>query len=425
MDRKRYTLLLYLLSPVIWLYLIWRGFKDHRYLQDLKQRLGLIRSQVTTKGIHLHCASMGETLAAAPLILQLVKKYPELSITISSTTPTGKAEALKLIKKHKLTNIQHCYLPVDWIGSCKRFIRQIQPKLTILMETELWPNLLNELHKEQIPVLLANARMSDSSLKKYQKHPKLSTEIFSTISLIAAQYESDGLNFQTLGADKDKVKLTGNIKFDIQINSKLIDQQERLKQDWVHNRPCWIAASIHPGEFDSILNAHKRLVKKIPSLLLIGVPRHPERFDDFKKACQQHQLNYISRTDNQSPTSEHSLVVGDTMGELLLFYGAADIAFIGGSLIPRGGHNPIEAAACGLPVITGNSYFNFSDVTLKMQQTNSLEIISNENDLTDVIEQILSNPKLLNEKSEASTKVLESNKGTVEKIIQNASQLIN
>jgi len=425
MDRRSYSFLLYLLSPLIWLYFLQRGYKDSRYLKNLKQRLGLFDSNVATNGLHIHCASMGETLAAAPLIIQFVKKYPDLAITISSTTPTGKAEALKLIKKLNQTNIQHCYLPIDWSGSCKRFIKRIQPKLTILMETELWPNLLNELSKEQIPVLLANARMSESSLKKYLKYPKLSSEIFSNISIIAAQYESDGLNFQTLGADKDRVKLTGNIKFDIQISAKLIEQQKRLKQDWTHNRPCWIAASIHPGEFDFILNSHMRLLKKIPNLLLIGVPRHPERFDDFKKACQHHQLNYISRTDNQLPTDDHSVIVGDTMGELLLFYGVADIAFIGGSLIPRGGHNPIEAAACRLPVIIGDSYFNFSDVTFKMQQDNSLERIFNENDLTDIIKKTLSDPKLLNEKSEASRKVLESNKGAVEKIIQHASQLIN
>jgi len=425
MDRNRYTLLLYLLFPVIWLYLFWRGFKDPRYRQNFKQRLGLFQSQVADDGVHIHCASMGETLAAAPLINQIVKNHPERSITITSTTPTGKAEADKLIKKLNRSNIQHCYLPIDWPGACRRFIKNIRPKLTILMETELWPNLLNQLSKQNVPILLANARLSKSSLTNYQKHPKLAQEIFSNITWISAQYESDSINFQQLGADKDQIDCLGNIKFDLQLDPELIEQQQKLKLKWSSDRLSWIAASIHPAEFKLILNTHKKLLNIFPELLLIAVPRHPEGFNELKKECQNAKLNFVSRSESITPSKNENVLVGDSMGELLLMYGASDIAFVGGSLIARGGHNPIEPAVCGLPVIIGNSYYNFSDVCQKLQEQQALVIVKNEKELYEELEQLLSNSQLLTARKNTAKKILKSNQGALDRITSNIEKLIS
>ncbi len=425
MDRKRYTLLLYLLFPIIWTYFVWRGFKDRRYLQNIKQRLGLFKSKIAVDGLHFHCASMGEMLAAIPLISQITKKHPELSITITSTTPTGKAEADKLIQKLHLSNIQHCYLPIDWPGACRRFIKNVQPKFSILMETELWPNLLNQFAKKKIPVLLANARLSDTSFKKYHKHPKLSQEIFSNIAWISAQYQSDSLNFQKLGACEKQIECVGNIKFDLKLEQELIERQKELKQKWSSNRPSWIAASIHPAEFKMILNIHRRLLKTFSKLLLIAVPRHPERFDGLKKECENAEFNFVSRSENISPSENESIVVGDTMGELLLMYGASDIAFVGGSLIPRGGHNPIEPAACGLPVIIGRNHFNFSDVCEKMKEQHALDIINDEEDLYQKLKQLLSNPERLVDRKNKSKEMVKSNQGAIDKISDRISKLIN
>jgi len=425
MNRTLYTLLLYLLSPIIWLYFIYRGFSDPRYLSGIKQRLGILPEEFIAGGIHIHCASVGETLAAKPLIEKIADKYPQSNIVITTTTPTGRDEVLKLIENINHSNMQHCYLPIDWIGACKRFINKIKPNISVLMETELWPNLLNQLSKKNIPILLANARLSDSSLKKYQKHLKLSEEIFASLSLISAQYEADKNSFQRLGVVNNKIELIGSIKFDIQFSDKLIQNQQQLKHQWTADRPSWIAASIHPAEFKAILNTHKKLLEFFPDLLLIAVPRHPEFFDALKQNCKKQDLAFICRSDNQSPTKEHCVLIGDSMGELTLMCGAADIAFVGGSLIERGGHNPLEPAACGLPVIMGESYYNFSDVCQIMQDSETLEIVNDEEGLFTSIKALLSNPELLTTKSQAAKNIFAANRGAVDKIMLSIEKLLN
>jgi len=424
MNRIFYTISLYFLSPIIWIYFCYRGFSDPRYLKNLKQRLGFVPA-VIKNSIHIHCASVGETLAAKPLIKKIAAEYSQKSIVITSTTPTGQEQVARLLEEINHPNIQHCYLPIDWAGSCKRFINNIKPELTILMETELWPNLLNQLSKNNIPILLANARLSDSSLRKYQKYPKLSKEIFSTLSLVAAQYYSDKENYQTLGVPENKINLMGNIKFDLELSNKLRDKQNEIKTDWTANRPSWIAASIHPDEFSAILTTHIRLLEHFPDLLLIAVPRHPEFFSSFKQACKKSNLNYLNRSDNITPGRDNNVLVGDTMGELTLMCGAADIAFVGGSLIDRGGHNPLEPAACRLPVIMGESDYNFSDICQIMRDAKILDVIINEQDLFQALNRLLSDPVLLKSKSEATNKIFEINRGAVGRIMQSIDKLIN
>ncbi len=425
MNRKFYTLWLYVLSPAIWLYFLYRGIKDPRYLKGLKQRMGFTPRNLSAESIHIHCASVGETRAAIPLLKQIAQNYTSDSIVITTTTPTGREEVLKLLDELQHRNIQHCYLPLDWPGACKRFVKRIKPKLTILMETELWPNLLNQLSKNNVPILLANARLSDSSLKKYQKHLPLSKELFSTISRIAAQYESDRLNFESLGVAKNKIDLIGSIKFDIALSDQLRENQRQLKQQWSKGRLAWIAASIHPAEFAIILDTHQKLLTDFPDLLLIAVPRHPERFAEFKQACQKKNLEFSSRSDKQSPSKQHSVLVGDSMGELTLMCGASDIAFVGGSLIERGGHNPLEPAACGLPVIMGPSNYNFSDISQILQKQAALEIVYTPSALYQAMHKLLSQPSLLHTRSQATEKTFANNRGAVDKIMSIVNQLLN
>lgn len=439
MNRKLYTLLLYLLTPIIWFYFLYRGIKDIRYVQGLKNRIGLIPEGIDRNGIHIHCASVGETRAALPLIKKIAQKNPLSSILITTTTPTGKDEVLKLISSFEQTNvphsnvrhsnlkhsqIRHAYLPIDWPGACKRFVKKLQPKLSILMETELWPNLLDQLHRHDIPVLLANARLSDLSLKKYQKHLKLSQDIFSKISIVTAQYESDSQNFQALGVSRDNIQLIGSIKFDIRLSKELLKGQQQLKQAWSANRPSWIAASIHPAEFEVVLSTHTKLLEMFPDLLLIAVARHPERFNELKLACKGKNLSFISRTDSQSPTTEHKVMIGDTMGELTLMCGAANVAFVGGSLIDRGGHNPIEPAACGLPVIMGASYYNFSEISQMMQQQDALTIVNNDSELFQTLKKLFSDPILLTKKSRSAVQIFDTNRGAVDKIMNSIDNLL-
>lgn len=371
---------------------------------------------------------MGEVRAAKPLVFKLLSEYKQTSFLITTSTPTGKEEALKIIhqisQSHIKLVITHCYLPIDWYFACHRFVKRVSPKITILMETELWPNLLHHLSKKNIPSLLANARLSDSSLNKYLQHAALSEEVFSNISLIAAQFESDSINFKKLAVADNKIRLVGSIKFDIEITTDLIKQQALLKQKWTANRPSWIAASIHPGEFKNILNAHKELLVNFPDCLLIVVPRHPEQFDLMKTLCKKNNFSFICRSENKIPTNKHNIIIGDTMGEITLMCGVADLAFVGGSLINRGGHNPLEPAACGLPVFMGHSDYNFSDICQMMEKNNVLSKVNDHHQLAQSISQLFSNPVMLESKSKASQAFIALNRGSVNKMLIIVKELL-
>ncbi len=376
LNRLIYSLLLALSTPLIYLYFISRGIKDRRYWRDLGQRLGFAPLNTDNELIHLHCASVGETRAALPLVRKLLSHFPEHHLLISTTTPTGKQEIQNFIQHIGDTRIQVTYLPIDWFGACKRFVKRVKPKLTLLIETEVWPNLIFTLSTQGIPIILANGRMSEAAMHKYLKFASFSHQFFSKINLVLAQYQEDSEHYLRLGVANSRIKTCGSIKYDLEISAQLMEQQQALKSRWCKDRPCWIAASIHPAEFPIVLSAHKALLKQTPDLLLIAVARHPERFYELKKSAMQESLNFVLRSQNQSPSQEHQLIIGDTMGELMQFYGAADVAFVGGSFIPHGGQNPIEPAACGLPVIMGPSFYNFSFVAEEMQHQGVLEILA-------------------------------------------------
>lgn len=420
MNPFTYSLLLYLLSPLIWGYLLYRAIKAPEYRDGFWQRLGF-QSRLNDKEVILvHCASVGETLAAVPLIKQLIERYADKQIVISTTTPTGKKTVLDKFQNQ----VRHVYLPVDWPGSVNRFLKRLKPGLVILMETELWFNLLKQCQQKQIPVLLANARLSDKSLAKYQKYPVMSQQLFDFVDEIAAQFESDKTNYLALGVCKKQVSVVGSIKFDIQLQPEMLTKQSQLKQQWAEHRPAWIAVSIHPGEFEEILRAHRQLLKIFPELLLIAVPRHPEKFAEFCEQCEKHQFSYARRTVEEHPGASHQVMVGDTMGEMLLFCGAADVAFVGGSLIERGGHNPLEPLACGLPVYMGTSYYNFADICESLRQEKFLQITENESTLVDAIKTRLSDRQQLALFRQKADSFMLSNRGTVDKMLVIAERLL-
>jgi 3-deoxy-D-manno-octulosonic-acid transferase len=414
LSRLTYSLLLYLIAPIIWCYFLFRAIKAPEYRNGFLQRLGILPQPILTNGIVIHCASVGETMAAIPLIKKILQTYPDSSITVTTTTPTGKSTLLNNFEGL----VNHFYLPIDWPGSCRRFLTKLQPQLVILMETELWPNFLHQCGKNKIPVLLANARLSDKSFKKYSKQSKLSYELFSNVSKIAAQFVSDKQNFLDLGVSPEKIEVVGSIKFDLTIAESVLQQQQQLKLQWIKNRPTWIAASIHPGEFEAVLSAHKHLLKSLPDILLIAVPRHPEKFEALKLACSNAGLGYISRTDNIAPDQDINLVVGDTMGEMSLFCGIADIAFVGGSLIERGGHNPLEPIACGTPVIMGSHYFNFSDVCQILIDNKLLQVANSNDELATLLQHNLQDRKRLSELSVSAHLIIQKNSGCVDKMMK-------
>ncbi|MGX5173317.1 lipid IV(A) 3-deoxy-D-manno-octulosonic acid transferase [Aliikangiella sp. IMCC44653] len=437
MNRFVYSCLLYLVSPVILGYFAWRAVKAPEYRHGFWQRLGfapklssLKSASPTSKPVLLiHCASVGETRAAIPLISALQSRFSDYQIVVTTTTPTGKQEVAKAFGG----SVTHSYFPIDWIGSCQRFIRRVSPKLVIIMETELWPNWLNQCRKQNVPVLLANARLSNKSFAKYAKYKKLTSQIFECISLVAAQFESDKNNYLGLGVAPHKVQLCGNIKFDLTLSDEVLMQQQQLHKDFFATRPVWVAASIHPGEFAQVLAAHRELLLEQPNLILIAIPRHPEKFDELANFCEQKEMCFLRRSQMQSLSREQvvsqlnnsQVLVGDTMGEVLLFCGVAQSVFVGGSLIDRGGHNPLEAIVCGNAVLMGPSIYNFSDIADKLLAAELLQVVSDSSDLANQVKLALQKQASNTLTQRRALQFMQANQGCIDKTVAACQSQLN
>lgn len=414
MNRFFYTVLIYLATPLILLYLCYRAFKSSDYRGRISERFGFKKLQPTKPVIFVHSVSVGETIAATPLINQLVTQYPDHQVLVTTSTPTGSAT----VKKNFADNVLHCYLPLDLPGAVSRFLDDIKPQICIIMETELWPNLVHQLHTRQVPSLLANARMSEKSMQGYiKKAAPLMQEMLAKLDRVSAQFNSDGERFLQLGLPKEKLELGGSIKFEMTIDNELLAKQQQLKNQWAAQRPVWVAGSTHPIEHEQILASHHTLLKTIPNLLLIIVPRHPERFNDVANLCQQQGFEFIRRSDNLPPKATTQVILGDTMGELLLMYGLADVAYVGGSLITRGGHNPLEPAALGKPVVMGQSVYNFSDISERLVNANAMIQVDDSEALTSTLSQLLSEPQRCSAMGKNADQLVKANQGTLTRLL--------
>ncbi|WP_430876073.1 lipid IV(A) 3-deoxy-D-manno-octulosonic acid transferase [Gilliamella sp. G0441] len=409
-----YTLLLYLIQPFVWLKLLWRSRKAPAYRQRWLERYGFCKNKVKPNGILVHAVSVGETIAAIPLIKALQQKYPQLPITVTTMTPTGSERVKTLLKD----SVSHVYLPYDLPGAIKRFLKTTKPKIVIIMETELWPNLISQCYKQKIPLIIANARLSERSAARYGKLGKAVKQIFSKISMVAAQNQHDGERFVSLGLPTDHLAITGSIKFDINLSNEQRQKINQLKQQWQLNRPVLIAASTHSGEDEIILTAFKKLLLKHANLLLILVPRHPERFKTVEKLISDSGFNYLKRSTNQIPTEQTQIVLGDTMGELLELYAMADIAFVGGSLVKQGGHNPLEPALHHIAIITGEYFFNFQVICEQLIEAQGMIVCTNSaDDLYSSIDCLLNDNSSRNQLGENAYLVLKQNQGALSRLL--------
>ncbi|MGP1959994.1 MAG: lipid IV(A) 3-deoxy-D-manno-octulosonic acid transferase [Arsenophonus sp. NC-TX2-MAG3] len=414
MLLRLYQILIYLIQPIIWLRLLWRSRKSPLYRKRWGERYGFCNGKVIPGGIVLHAVSVGETAAAIPLIRTLRHHYPTIPITVTTMTPTGSERVLSAFGD----DVQHVYLPYDLAGSIRRFLNNTDPKLTIIVETELWPNLILQLKQREIPLVIVNARLSERAAVRYQKLGYFIKKLLQNITLVAAQNQEDGERFITLGLTRKKLNITGSLKFDISITPELIAKAVTLRQQWVSHRPVWIATSTHKGEESIILQAHARLVKQFSNLLLILVPRHPERFIQVKTLTKKSKLRYICRSKNQVPNVDTQVIIGDTMGELMLLYGIADLAFIGGSLVKKGGHNPLEAAAHALPVLMGPYTFNFKDICSKLKQLDGLITVNDSKSLILTVSNLLKDEDFRLYHGCKAAEVLHKNKGGLQKLIK-------
>ena len=347
--------------------LLWRSIKAPAYRQRWRERFALYNKSYPQDVIWFHAVSLGEAEAVFPLVRQIQKQHPNVNILITTTTPTGSAR----VKAVMHDSVIHVYLPYDMPDAICRFICCFKPKLAIIMETEIWPNLFMACGKREIPLYIINARLSEKSSHGYHKIPSLVRPALAQVSLVATQTKDDAKRFVSIGADRDKVKTLGNIKFDIKVPQEIIEKGIQIKIDLFSGRFVWLIASTHKDEESIFLDLYQEIKKKIPELLLVIVPRHPERFSDVKKQCEQQQLAVVLRTSKEKVCLDTDVYLADTLGELKMLYASADVAFVGGSMVSSGGHNILEAAAVGVPVMFGPYMSNFKEIARKVLVANA------------------------------------------------------
>ncbi len=415
MIFRIYTFLIYLLQPIILLEMLRRSIKNPAYRRRLRERYAsyLDYQKPSANGIIIHAASVGEVIAITPLVKVLQKNYPHLPITFTTVTPTG-SERVKVAFG---SSVSHFYLPYDMPYTIKKFLNFIQPKAIIVVETELWPNLIKYSHKKNIPFIVANARLSPRSSTRYGYIHKLLYPMLNSIKLIMAQDKTSADRYLSLGVKQEKIINTGNLKFDLNVNEQLYREIKLLKEQLnINDRPIWIAGSTHEGEDELILQAHQKLLKDYPNLILILVPRHPERFDSVADTIKKTHLNFIRRTEEKKFTNNISVLLGDTMGEMMHLYGLSNIAFIGGSLVPHGGHNPLEPIAFKIPVISGLHTHNFIEIFEKLENVNGvIEIETNINLLVQAVRSLLENTEYYHQIGNKGFQVLKENQGALER----------
>ena len=420
MNSWRYNLLLHLLLPFVYLRLLWRGRTVPTYKQNIEQRFGGHKN-LPQHGIMIHAVSLGETLAAQPLVNALLKNYPHFPVIITNTTATG-AERARALWGDKVTQ---CYLPYDYSWAMDKFLLQSQPRLIIVMETELWPNLLALAQRKKIPVLLANARLSAKSAEGYSKIQGLMTPMLQALSVLAAQDQDTAQRFLDLGAPATTVQVTGSLKFDLTLPDNLAERALELKQQWqLDGRPIWVAASTHDGEDEIVLAAFKHIQQQFNQALLMLVPRHPERFDQVAELITKQGFSMARRSQQQAVTPDIEVFLADSMGELLLWLAVADVAFVGGSLVNVGGHNPLEPAALAVPIVTGQTMFNFKQITEILLQAGALKQAANSQELAGVVCDWLNNPEQKQQAGQAALQVVNANKGALAKHLAIVDRLL-
>lgn len=354
-SRFGYTLLLYALLPRALLQLLWRARRQRAYLDHISERFGRYAVATEQPLIWVHAVSVGETRSAEPLIAGLQRKYPRHRILLTHMTPTGRETGTTLFNERVL----RCYLPYDFPFAVERFLDHFKPACGLLLETEIWPNLIHACRARSIPVYLVNARLSEKSFRQYRRFGAFAAASLNELAGIAAQSKADADRLKALGATA--VDVTGNLKFDIAPDAALVAQGDAWRAAWDRSRPVLLLASTREGEETLLLQALQEL--DIPRLLTVIVPRHPQRFDEVAALLERHAMPFQRRSAGRPIAAQTRVVLGDSMGEMYAYYAACDVAIIGGSLLPFGSQNLIEACAVGRPVIIGPHTYNFAEAT--------------------------------------------------------------
>lgn len=404
-----------LLTPYLLLRLWWKGRKLPAYRNRVLERFCWDSAEIVKVDVWVHAVSLGEVIAATPLIEAMLNK--QWSIVITTMTPTGAEQ----VKTHFGSRVIHRYVPYDLWGAVRRFYKIVQPRIGVIMETELWPNLIYQAKAADIPLFLANARLSARSLQGYMRFKFLFKPFLNQFAAIFAQSIDDVQRFSALGVEESRMQVLGNMKFDLHTNSVDQNKFNQLKSHWGSHRPTVIIASTHDAEESQILAHLKRLQAAIPDVVLLIAPRHPERFSVVYQLCLQQKFNTGLRSDPTSLNEQNEVVVLDSLGELLGMYQISDYAFVGGSLVPVGGHNVLEPIAMNVPVLSGNQIHNFKAICRDLVDANAIILVHQARELIDAIIKLHQEPELKNNMVQRATLVLQNNKGSVAKHLERIS----
>ncbi len=410
--RILYSLLTYLLQIPVATYWLFRALSNSSYRYGTGQRFGFGYPQLDNC-IWIHAVSVGEVQAAVPLIRELAKRFPDHQILVTSVTPTGAARVKALFGD----TVEQCYIPFEMPVAVDRFFESVNPEIALIMETEIWPNLYRGCGIRDIPLILVSARISPKSLRGYRRVLPLLRETLSHGIIIAAQSKADADRFRSLGASSVRTWVIGNIKFDIELPETLIADGKRLRQQLFGDRRVWIAASTHEDEEEQAIAAHAMLREQFPDLLLILVPRHPERFREVGKLVEQRGFQCVHRTADVSIDDATEVFLVDTMGELPLFYAASDVAFVGGSLVPVGGHNMLEPAALGLPVVSGPYVFNAQDIADMFIELGASRLVNDSTELATSVGGLIADPDAAAKIGEKGREIVLQNRGSLSKLL--------
>jgi 3-deoxy-D-manno-octulosonic-acid transferase len=405
---------MYLATPFIVLRLLFRGVRYRDYHRRWRERFGFSLAPAVRGSLWVHAVSVGEVNAAEPLIKALRGSYPNAPLVVTTVTPTGSERVRQLFGD----SVVHVYLPYDLPFAVSRFLKRVRPRLAIIVETEIWPNLYFACGKRGIPMMIVNARLSERSLRGYRPLDGIVRQALRSVRVIAAQSRTDAARYRLLGADPSTILVSGNMKFDMPVPFDAVNAGAHLREQWGRLRPVWIAGSTHEGEELAVLEAHLDVLKRLPDALLLIAPRHPERFKLVENSVRSLGFTLATRGVERVPSAAHQVFVIDSMGELMPFYAASDLAFVGGSLVPIGGHNVLEPAALSRPVLVGPHTFNFEEITLTLINEGAAERISDKGELGSETVRLLLDNIRRQRMGERARHVFDSERGAVERVMR-------
>ena len=391
----------------------WQALRNPGQRGRVAQRLGFVTANPRPGCLWVHAVSVGEVQAAAALLNALRVRHPDLPITLTTVTPTGAERARALFGD----SVHHCYLPFDTPGAMRRFLDRVQPRLAVILETEIWPVLYRELGRRNVPLVIGSARLSVRSVDRYRRVDALIRETLARDVVIGAQSEVDAERFLAIGAPTEHVHVTGNVKLDLRIPAAAIDAGHDFRRQYAAGRPVWIAGSTHEGEEEAALAAHATACVRHPDALLVLVPRHPQRFDAVRAKLRKRGVGFVQRSSGAPPAEDDRIFLLDTVGELQAFYAAADIAFVGGTLVPVGGHNLLEPALLGLPILAGPHTHNAPDIARLLADSGALTKVSNGEELARQVSGFLDDPPRAAAVGRRGRSAVEASRGAVDRLI--------